>query len=59
MSETLKGLRNKFLKWKESFGSKGLKVNLGKSKIMVSDGITKDGSSKGKVHPCGVSVASE
>ena len=29
MSETIEGLSNKFLKWKEAFGSKGLKVNLG------------------------------
>ena len=26
-SETIEGLRNKFLKWMETFGSKGLKVN--------------------------------
>ena len=30
MSETVKGLRNKFLKWKEAFENKGLKVNLEK-----------------------------
>ena len=29
MSKTNEGLRNKFLKWKEAFESKGLKVNLG------------------------------
>ena len=51
MSETIDGLRNKFLKWKEAFESKGLKVNLGKTK--VSGGITKDGMSKSKVDPCG------
>ena len=28
MSETIEGLRNKFLKWKEAFESKGSKVNL-------------------------------
>ena len=32
MSETIEELRNKFLKLKETFESKGLKVNLGKSK---------------------------
>ena len=42
MSETIEGLWNKFLKWKEAFESKGLKVNLGKTKVMVCDGITKD-----------------
>ena len=54
MSETIEGVRNKFLKWKEAFESKGLKVNLGKTKVMVSGGITKDGMSKSKVDPCGV-----
>ena len=55
MSETIKGLRNKFLKWKEAFESKSLKVKLGKTKVMVSSGITKDGMSKGKVDSCWVS----
>ena len=27
MSETIKGIRNKFIKWKEAIESKGLKVN--------------------------------
>ena len=31
MSETIMGLWNKVLKWKEAFESKGLKVNLGKN----------------------------
>ena len=30
MSETMEGLGNNFLKWKEAFESKCLKVNLGK-----------------------------
>ena len=30
MSETIKELRNKFIKWKEAFESKGLKANIGK-----------------------------
>ena len=54
MSETIEGLRNKFLKWKEAFEIKGLKVNLGKTKAMVSGGIIKDGMPKSKVDPCGV-----
>ena len=54
MSETIEALRNKFLKWKEAFESKGLKLNLGKTKLMVRGGITKDGLSKIKVDPCGV-----
>ena len=32
----------------------GLKDNLGKTKLMVSDGITKDGMSKSNVYPCDV-----
>ena len=31
----------------------GLKANLGKTKVMVSGGITKDGLSKSKFDPCG------
>ena len=54
MSETIEGLRNKILKWKDGFESKGLKVNLGKTKVMVSGGITKDGMSESKADPCGV-----
>ena len=54
MREIIKGLRNKFLKWKEALESKGLKINLGKTKVMVSGSITKCGMSKGKVDPCGV-----
>ena len=54
MSEIIEGLRNKFLKWKEDFESKGLKVYLGKTKVLVSGSITKDGLSKSKVDPCGV-----
>ena len=54
MSETNEGLRNKFLKWKETFESKGLKVNLGKTKVMVCGSITNDGMSKINIDPCGV-----
>ena len=54
MSETIDGLRDKFLKWKETFESKGLKVNLGKTKVMVSSSIAQDGLSKSKVDPCRV-----
>ena len=55
MSETIEGHGNKFLNWKEAFESKGMKVNLGKTKVMVSGGITKDGMSKSNVDPCGAS----
>ena len=36
MRETMEGLREKFWKWKEAFESKGLKVNLGKTKVVMS-----------------------
>ena len=36
MSETMEGLREKFWEWKEAFESKGLKVNLRKTKVVVS-----------------------
>ena len=48
MSETQEGLRNKFLKLK------AMNVDLGKTMVMVSGGITKDGMSKSKVDRCGV-----
>ena len=32
-----------------------MKVSIGNTKVMVSGGITRDGMSKGKVDPCGVS----
>ena len=55
MNETIKGPRNnKFLTLKEALGSKCMKVNLGKTKVMVSRGTTKDGLSKNKVDSSGV-----
>ena len=45
---------NTVRKWKEYFERKGLTVNLGKSKVMVSVGITKNGLPKCKVCPCDV-----
>ena len=43
MSLTIEDLSNKFIKWKMVFGYKGLKVILGKTEVIVSSGITKDG----------------
>ena len=51
--ETVRRLRNKFLKWKEAFENKGLQVNLGKINTMVSIGITEDGLFESKVDPVG------
>ena len=42
------------MKWKEAFECKGLKVSLGKTKVVDSGGITKDGMSKSKVYLCGL-----
>ena len=51
MNETIEGLSSKFIKWKEVFESKDLKINLGKTKVMVSGSTTKYGMSKSKVDP--------
>lgn len=52
MSDTMEGLREKFVKWREAFESKGLKVNLGKTKVMVSGMEGK--ALMSKVDPCGM-----
>ena len=51
-SETMEGLREKFWKWKEAFESKGLKVNLGKTKVVVSG--AEGEVTMSKVDPCGI-----
>ena len=52
MSETMEGLREKFWKWKEAFESKGLKVNLGKTKVLVSG--AEGEITVSKIDPCGI-----
>ena len=52
MSETMEGLREKFWGWKEAFESKGLKVNLRKTKVVVSG--AEGEVSVRKVDPCGI-----
>ena len=54
ISETIEGLRKEFLLWKEAFESKGLKVILGETKVIISGSITKDVLSKRKVDTCDV-----
>ena len=54
MSETIVGLWNRFLEWKEAFECKGLKVSIKKTMVMVSGGITNRGMSNSKVDLCGV-----
>ena len=50
MSESVENLKGKFLKWKEAFERKWLKVNLKKTKVMVSG--LKGDVRKSKVDPC-------
>ena len=49
MNASLEKLREKVLKWKETFESKGLKVNLRKTKVMISG--AKEDILKSKVDP--------
>ena len=51
MSETIEGLRDKFLKCTEPFENRGFKVNLGETKVVVSSCITKVGLSEDKIDP--------
>ena len=53
VSDTNKGLKNKFRKCK-TCESKGLKVNLGITKVMASGGTQKMAFSKRKAYRCGV-----
>ena len=39
MGETMEELRENFDEWREAFERKGMRVNLGKKKLMVSDGM--------------------
>ena len=36
LNDAIDGLRNKFLKWKEAFETKSLKVNSGKTNVMFN-----------------------
>ena len=52
MSETMEDLKERFWKWKDALGSKDLKVNIGKTKVMVSR--SEGELFKSKLDPCGV-----
>ena len=52
MSETMKDLELRFRSYKEAFESKGLKVNIRKTKTMVSG--TEGEVFKSKIDPCGI-----
>ena len=51
-SVMMEGLKEKFWKWTEAFESKGLKVNLGKTKVVVSEAEGEKAVSK--ADPCGI-----
>ena len=51
-SETMEGLGEKFWKWKEAFESKGLKVNLEQTKVVVSG--AEGEVTVSKIDPCGI-----
>ena len=51
-SKTVEELMENFWKWKEAFESKGLKVNLRKTKVVVSG--AQGEVSVSKVDPCGI-----
>jgi len=52
MGESMDEFRENFDQWKRAFESKGMLVNLGKTKLMVS-GIDEE-TPDSKVDPCGV-----
>ena len=54
MTEAVKGHKDKFRKWMESFMGEGLKISLWKTKVMVSRGIEQVGLSESGVYPCGI-----
>ena len=52
MRETMEELRENFDEWREAFESKGMRVNLGKAKLMVSG--MEEETFDSKIDPCGV-----
>ena len=52
MGKTMEELREDFQKWREAFESKGMRVNLEETKLMVSG--MEEGMHDSKIDPCGV-----
>ena len=52
MGETMEELRENFDEWREAFESKGMRVDLGKTKLMVSE--MEEEAFDSKIGPCGV-----
>ena len=52
MSESLEDLRKRFQRWRRALEGKGLKVNVGKTKMMVNG--TEGEITSSKIDPCGI-----
>ena len=52
ISESLDDLRERFQRWRSALEDNGLKVNVGKTKVMVS--VTEGESVLSKIDPCGI-----
>ena len=52
MGETMEELRENFDEWREAFESKGMRVNFGKTKLMVSG--MEEEAFDSNIDPCGV-----
>ena len=52
MSEMMKGLKKRFLKWRSALESKGLNVNFKKTKVMVYESEGK--VIQNRIDPCGI-----
>ena len=52
MSDTLEDLRQRFQRWRNAWEGKRLKVNVGKTKMMVSG--TEGEIALSKIDPCGI-----
>ena len=52
MSENLEDLRERFQKWRDALGSKGLRINIRKTKMMVSG--AEGEVVRSRVDPCGI-----
>ena len=52
MNESLEGLVNQFTVWKDGFSAKGLRVNMSKSKVLISNPLAEKQVDPSK-HPCG------
>ena len=53
ISDSIKGLEKKFSDWKKGMEEKGLRVNVGKTKVMISSSSANTSTKSGK-YPCGV-----